>query len=213
VESGNPLEILQRFTRRRQPKESCELCSRQVYPGHEHLLDLISRKLICTCDGCALLFSSRANARYRRIPRDIRLLDDFQLSSAEWEDLMIPINMAFFFRDSRTSSISALYPSPAGATESLLSLEAWNGIVQNNPVLTEIEPDVEALLVNRVAAARGGGKARYYIMPIDECYRLTGILRLHWRGLSGGAELWQEITKFFLEIDSRAAVVCRPSHA
>ena len=35
--------------------------------------------------------------------------------------------------------------------------------------------------------------AQYYIVPIDECYRLVGLIRMHWRGLSGGTEVWKEI--------------------
>ena len=49
----------------------------------------------------------------------------------------------------------ALYPSPAGATESLLSLEAWQEIERENPQLTDMQADVEALLVNRIGHSRG----------------------------------------------------------
>ena len=55
-----------------------------------------------------------------------------------------------------------------------------------------MEPDVEALLINRVGPAR-----EYFLAPIDECYRLVGLIRLHWRGLSGGTEVWKEIQGFF----------------
>jgi hypothetical protein len=160
-----------------------------------------------------LLFSSHSTPKYRRIPRQVRFLSDFRLSDAEWEGLMIPINMAFFFRNSQQSSVAVLYPSPAGATESLLTLETWDEIVRNNPVLAEMEPDVEALLVNRVAQSRDAGVAEYYLLPIDECYKLTGIIRMHWRGLSGGAEVWQEIGKFFEGLKSTATISSRESYA
>ncbi len=103
--------------------------------------------------------------------------------------------------------MSALYPSPAGATESLLPLEAWNGIVENNPILRHMEPDVEALLVNRVGLARGAAPAEYYVVPVDACYQLVGLIRLHWRGLSGGTEVWKEIGDFFTRLRARAQVV------
>jgi hypothetical protein len=135
------------------------------------------------------------------------------MSDAEWEGLMIPINMAFFFRNSLHDSVAAMYPSPAGATESLLTLETWDEIVGNNPGLAEMEPDVEALLVNRVAQSRDAGAAEYYLLPIDECYKLTGIIRMNWRGLSGGAEVWQEIGKFFDELKSKATISPRESYA
>jgi hypothetical protein len=89
----------------------------------------------------------------------------------------------------------ALYPSPAGATESLLPLETWSTLVSANPVLGTLEPDVEALLVNRV------GDARDYLMaPIDVCYELAGLIRMHWRGLSGGELVWRKIDEFFARL-------------
>ena len=94
----------------------------------------------------------------------------------------------------------AVYPSPAGGTESLLTLEAWSQLEEENPVLRELEPDVEALLVNRVGHTRG-----YYRVPIDECYRLVGLIRASWRGLSGGAEVWEEINRFFADLNQKSA--------
>src|SRR5262249_44458005 len=91
--------------------------------------------------------------------------------------------------------ITALYPSPAGAMESLLTIQHWNDLVTENPGLAEIEPDVEALLVNRVGTAR-----EYFIAPIDVCYELVGLIRRHWRGLSGGDAVWQEIEKMFARL-------------
>jgi hypothetical protein len=93
----------------------------------------------------------------------------------------------------------ALYPSPAGATESLLDLGAWADLVRDNPVLAELEPDVEALLVNRVSATH-----EYYRVPIDKCYELVGLIRTNWRGLSGGTEAWQAIGQFFAELKAQA---------
>jgi hypothetical protein len=135
------------------------------------------------------------------------------MTEAEWDGLMIPINLAFFFQNSIHPRVTALYPSPAGATESLLSLAAWENILQSNPVLRELEPDVEALLVNRVGHARGTVSAEYYIVPIDVCYRLVGLIRMHWRGFSGGTEVWQEIGSFFSQLRSRAELVSEAHHA
>jgi hypothetical protein len=69
-----------------------------------------------------------------------------------------------------------------------------------------MESDVEALLVNRVAHARGSAQAEYYLVPIDECYKLVGIIRTHWRGLSGGTEVWQELGRFFTGLRNRTCV-------
>ena len=95
----------------------------------------------------------------------------------------------------------AIYPSPAGPTESLLSLEAWNDLAERNPVLAELEPDVEALLVNRTQGAR-----EYYRVSIDRCYALVGLIRKRWRGLSGSAEAWRRFTAFSLRL---AQAPCR----
>jgi hypothetical protein len=120
---------------------------------------------------------------------------------------MIPINMAFFFKSSLENRVVALYPSPAGATESLLALESWNDIVARNSILNEMEPDVEGLLVNRLGYSRGYSAAEYYMLPIDECYKLVGLIRMHWKGLSGGTEVWRELGEFFSSLKSRSTEV------
>ncbi len=104
------------------------------------------------------------------------------MSDAQWDDLLIPISLAFFTCSSAAGRVMALYPGPAGASESSLRLDAWEEIAAANPELLDMQPDVEALLVNRVGATR-----EYFIVPIDECYRLVGIIRMRWSGLSGGA--------------------------
>jgi hypothetical protein len=210
---SDPLSVLRQFVRKKRPLEACELCSQALGPEHGHLLQLSNRRLLCACEGCALLFSSHANPKYRRVPRRVRLLQHFQMSDAEWEGLMIPINMAFFFKNSSQSTVTAMYPSPAGATESLLTLETWDEITRANPILDEMEPDVEALLVNRVGQSRDMGDAEYYLLPIDECYKLTGIIRAHWRGLSGGADVWREIGSFFEGLKNKATIFSRESYA
>lgn len=189
--------------------ESCELCGKDLAPGHQHLIEVANRRLVCACDPCAILFSG-LEGRYRRAPGRIRYLPDFNMTDAEWESLMIPINMAFFFHNSTAGRAMALYPSPAGATESLLELEAWEKIVERNPPLRSMESDVEALLVNRMGRSpreRGNGEAEYFIVPIDECYKLTGLIRARWRGLSGGAGVWEEIERFFAELKQRSTIV------
>jgi hypothetical protein len=213
-ETPDGFESLRQFARRpRRQVEQCEMCSAELRTEHPHLIDLTQRRMHCACDACAMLFSGRAGTKYRRVPRDIRLLSNFQISDAEWDSLLIPINLAFFFQNSVDSRVSALYPSPAGATESLLPLEAWTSIVQSNPILNKMEPDVEAFLVNRVGLARGVSAAEYYIVPIDACYKLVGLIRIHWRGLSGGTEVWKEIGDFFTQLRTRAEVVEDRMHA
>jgi len=135
------------------------------------------------------------------------LLPNFHMTDAQWDSLMIPINMAFFFRSSPEARVVAMYPSPAGATESLLSLESWNETVAANPELEHMESDVEALLVNRIGHSRGFTAAEYYLLPIDQCFKLVGIIRSQWRGFSGGTEVWQQIADFFADLRRDATVL------
>jgi Family of unknown function (DUF5947) len=197
---------LRKFVRRKPNVERCELCSAEVGPGHPHLIEPASRKLLCSCNACAILFSGMGT-KYKRIPRRVLSLADFCLFDGQWEGLMIPINMAFFFHSTPDARVVAFYPSPAGPTESLLPLETWTDIENGNPVLKQMEADVEALLVNRVGHARGFSAAEYYLLPIDECYKLVGLIRANWRGLAGGTEVWQEIGSFFQGLKQRATAV------
>ena len=199
--------VLRHFARRPRAAERCELCSSEIASHHSHLFDPTTRKLVCSCEACALLFSERTDARFKRVPRRVRMLANFQLTDSQWDSLMIPINMAFFFQNTPENRVMAMYPSPAGATESQLSLEAWSEIVTVNPELSKMEPDVEALLVNRIGHSRGFAHAEYYLLPIDRCFRLVGLIRSQWRGFSGGTEVWKQIAVFFAELQSHATVI------
>jgi hypothetical protein len=193
----NPLATLQRFVRKPAAiAERCELCAKPLTSLHEHLLELEKRRVACACDACAILFPGSSQQRFKRVPRDTTRLHDFAMDDHEWESLLIPIDLAYFVESSATGRVVAQYPSPGGAMESSLDFEYWNAIVARNPVLKQFEPDVEALLVNRI-----GERARYYRTPIDQCFRLVGILRTNWRGLSGGTEVWKEIDCFFQQLD------------
>jgi hypothetical protein len=195
-----PLGILQRFVKRkRDDEERCELCSAMLRGSHQHLWEVSKRQAICSCDACAILFSDQSGPRFRRIPRDVRSLSEFSLSDEQWAALNIPVDVAFFYKDSTAERTVAMYPSPAGATESALTFDSWVEIESDNPALRGMQPDVEALLVRRGRSAH-----QQYLVPIDECYRLVGIIRMGWRGLSGGSEVWSEIARFFDDLQKRA---------
>jgi hypothetical protein len=208
---------LRQFTRPRRSGsnavEHCELCSAGLGHEHPHLVELASRQILCACDACAMLFDGMEKSRYKRVSRSAQYLTNFEMTDGQWESLLIPINMAFFFHSSVEDKMIALYPSPAGAVESLLSLEAWGEIAENNPALHRLQSDIEALLVNRVGHAYGLAKAEYYIAPMDECYKLVGLIRTNWKGLSGGSEVWEEIGRFFSDLRSKADVVSGGTNA
>ena len=184
-------EFLRRLVQKPSPVERCGLCDVALQPEHRHLIDPQSRRIECACTACALLFENQTG-RYRLVPRDAILLRDFVLDDLRWESLGVPVNLAFFFRNSAIGKMVALYPSPAGATESPLSLDTWEEIVAQNLPLQHLQADVEALLVNRISDPH-----QYFIAPIDRCYELVGIIRRHWRGFSGGDEVWERIAAFF----------------
>jgi hypothetical protein len=210
---ANAFGILRQFARKQQPAERCELCSAALAHEHPHLIELAARRLLCACDACALLFDGGANNKYKRVSRRVQLLESFNITDSQWDGLMIPINMAFFFYSSLEKRVVTLYPSPAGAVESLLSMEAWNDIAGEHSALRGMQPDVEALLVNRVGYSRGSTKPEYFIAPMDECYKLVGLIRAHWRGLSGGTEVWQEIGDFFTGLRQKSVIVSEETHA
>jgi Family of unknown function (DUF5947) len=187
-------------------EERCELCGEPIPPEHRHLIDVESRQLLCACRACQILFDRRAagGSHYRLLPERRRRVEDFELDDAAWAELRIPVEMAFFFHSTAAERVAAFYPSPMGATESLLELDAWRQLERANPVLDSLEPDVEALLVNR---ARGAHDC--FVVPVDDCYRLVGLIRTRWRGLTGGQEVWQEIERFFAELAERAEPVSR----
>jgi len=205
-EQDGAFATLRQFVRKRPNVERCELCAIALPHEHQHLIEPIQRKLVCACEACSILFSHQAGLKYKRVPRRVRWLSNFKMSDAQWEAMRIPIDMAFFYHSTPEGRVAAFYPSPAGATESLLPLESWNEIARENPALNEMEADVEALLVNRVGHPRRTGAAIYSIVPIDECYKLVGLIRTHWKGFGGGTEVWQEIEKFFGELRAKAGV-------
>jgi hypothetical protein len=201
--TGSRLRSLaQRSAREREDAlERCELCSAPIAPEHRHLLDLRNREVMCACRACSTLFDSTAagGGHYRLIADRRLMLADFDMSDVAWEELRLPVDIAYFFHHTDAERVAAYYPSPMGATESLLTFEAWHALESANPVLAKMTPDVEALLVNRSLGAR-----RQWIVPIDDCYALVGLIRTSWRGFTGGKEVWEQIGRFFDELDRRS---------
>jgi hypothetical protein len=187
------LSSLRKFVPARDSEERCDTCGTPLAENHAHSFDPGARRIRCACESCAALYETV----YRRIPRQ---LPNFRIDDAQWDNLLIPISLAFFSYSTPAKRWIALYPGPAGAAESLLRLGSWREIADANPELNDLRPDVEALLVNRVGAAR-----EYFLVPIDECYKLVGLIRLHWRGLSGGAIVWGEIARFFSNLHQKGA--------
>ncbi|MFZ0215281.1 MAG: DUF5947 family protein [Candidatus Dormiibacterota bacterium] len=178
-------------------QERCDICHTTIPDDHRHMLHLVDRRIICTCEACWALYSG--NAEYRPTGMRTLWLDEFRCDDEIWAAFQIPIGLAFFMRSTVTDSVVAFYPSPAGATESELTLEAWEALVQVNPALEQLEPDSEALVVNRMA-----DPAEYAIVPIDQCYALVGLIKSRWEGISGGDAIAEAVPQFFAGVRARA---------
>ncbi len=178
--------------------ERCDLCSAVIPSDHRHMLHVEERQIVCTCETCRALFAG--DGPYKPTGSRTVWLDGLQLPDDLWASFRIPIGLAFFFESSTAGGVVAFYPSPAGTTECELDLRAWETLVAANPALDGLESDTEALIVNRLAGAR-----QHAIVPIDECYRLVGLVRVSWEGISGGTQIEAAVAGFFAELQERAA--------
>ncbi|MFN2485391.1 MAG: DUF5947 family protein [Acidimicrobiia bacterium] len=200
-----PATGLSRFLKPRQgppPGSVCDMCGEPFGATHSHVVHVEGRRLMCTCRPCYLLFSNEGagGGRYRQVPDRYQFDPEFQLTTAQWDNLQIPVDIAFFFHNTELGETVALYPSPGGATESTLPLDAWKEVVEANPELLVPEPDTEAILVRR-----NEGRFECFLVPIDVCYELVGRVRLKWKGFDGGQELWADLRQFFDTLHERAA--------
>ncbi|MGH3905897.1 MAG: DUF5947 family protein [Pseudonocardiaceae bacterium] len=184
--------------------ERCEMCAEPLGEWHGHVVDIEGRGLMCTCRACALLFTAKGagGGRYRGVPERYRHAVNVPVAEMTWDSIGIPVAMAFFFTNSALERTVAFYPSPAGATESLLSLESWTDLLAAVPAMSDLQPDVEALLVHR---AHDGFE--FFAVPIDVCYELVGLVRMYWKGFDGGEEAWKAINEFFDGLRDRSESV------
>jgi hypothetical protein len=182
--------------------ERCEMCAAPVADEHQHVVDVQSRSMMCVCRPCYLLFTDQAaEMRYRAVPDRYLSFPDFRLGQAEWDDLQIPVGLAFFFTNSAQERVVTFYPSPAGATESELPMATWDRVVEANPALRTALPDVEALLVR---SDERSNELTCYLVPIDTCYELVGRMRMTWRGFDGGQEAREALEEFFATVERRS---------
>lgn len=178
-----------------QPLEAnCELCGTTMPEDHRHLLQMEERRIVCVCEACWALRSG--DAEFRPTGSRFLWLEGFTLPGELWARFGIPIGLAFFLRGA--GGVAALYPSPAGATESELDMSAWDALVSLNPVLESLETDGESLIVNRLA-----DPPQYAVVPVDEAYRLVGLIKANWQGITGGAAVEQVIAGFFEELNEK----------
>jgi hypothetical protein len=179
--------------------EKCEVCGSSLSEDHRHLLELGERRILCACEPCIAMRSGVDN--YCPVGTRTLWLDDFDFPDELWAAFQLPIGLAFFLRSTGTNTVVALYPSPAGATESELHLESWEALVARNPILQQLDSDGEALVVNRMT-----DPPEHAIVPIDECYRLVGLIKSNWTGISGGNAISDAVPLFFQHVRRKAGL-------
>jgi Family of unknown function (DUF5947) len=180
------------------PYDRCEMCGAAVADEHQHVVNVGTRSLLCTCRPCYLLFThDDAALAFRAVPDRYLAFPD--LATPVWNELDLPVGTAFLFINSALDRVVAFYPGPAGATESELPLDAWERVVAAAPGLATLQMDVEALLVRAVDQ-----QVEAYLVPIDVCYELVGHLRMLWRGFDGGQDVRRRLDDFFAQVQARS---------
>jgi hypothetical protein len=177
--------------------ETCDLCGTTIPPDHRHLLHLTERRIVCTCEACWGMRGGEGD--FRPTGQRTLWLGELDVPDDLWASFQIPIGLAFFMRSTVTECVVAMYPSPAGATESELHFESWSRMVALNPVVGRMEADIEGLIVNRLA-----DPPQHVIAPIDRCYELTGTIKASWEGISGGSGVETAVAAFFDRLRSEA---------
>jgi hypothetical protein len=164
------------------------MCACAIPGRHRHALDAGPGGVMCLCRACALLFvhDTASHGHYRLVPQRRLRLDGLTPSA-----LGVPVGLAYFVQHSG-GEVIAHYPSPLGSATFQLDPHVWQSQVTACPPLACLAPEVEALLVNTIRGAE-----ERWIVPIDDCFRLTALIGREWTGLSGGSRVWPQIEAFF----------------
>ncbi|HVS95528.1 MAG TPA: DUF5947 family protein [Puia sp.] len=182
--------------------EPCGFCGQRLQTDHRHMLDTTDWKMVCVCEVCAIIHV--VQGRYRLVPQRQLFMEALRFPDGRWQEFAVPVSVAFFVNDSRRGGIVAYYPVAAGWMEStMLRMEAWNGLLADNPLLAGMSPDIEAFLVDRLT-----DPAQHFIVPMDTCFQLIGTIRKNWKGICGGSEVTDAIRGFFVRLKANATV-CR----
>jgi hypothetical protein len=188
--------------RRAAAVERCGLCGDPVGGRHRHVLEggdapaPTDRVLLCVCVPCTMLLGhdGTGGGRYDLIP-DRRT----RVNDVSTESLRVPVGLVYFVKHTG-GGVLAHYPSPIGTTWADVDAASWAAVEAGSAAAAELRPGVEALLVWTRAS---GDRTENWIVGIDECYRLAGLVRRHWTGMSGGTAVWREVAGFFEELNGR----------
>lgn len=179
----------------------CELCAAPMAAAHRHVVELGRRGVLCACHACAILFTRvEPGARFRTVGDRVLADRSCSLTAAQWASAGVPVALAFCYRESTTGRVLVCYPGPAGIVDGELDETAWQIVSAATALASQLEPDIEALLVR---GTRGAPQMNCYLVPISSAYELAARLRGSWRGFSGGDEAERELAAYFAELDAR----------
>ena len=156
------------------------------------------RRILCACATCWAQRSGDPNLR----PTGSRVvwLEDFSLPDELWARLEVPIGLSFFMYSSSVEAMVAMYPSPAGATESELKLDGLGG-----PARRSIRSSSRSSPTPRRSSSTGcPDQPSYVIAPIDECYAPRRRVKVNWEGISGGDAIERAVPTFFERLRQRS---------
>ena len=172
--------------------ERCDFCGQALADEHAHVLDTQDARPRCACAACALLFPDTGPGRFRRSGASPQRLASPLCTDEQWTALGVPVGLAWFFRDG-AARLRLQYPGAAGPVEAPQSSAALAEAIEP---LRSLAPGVEAILVRRKAGASAAWR-----VPMDTCWHLSGLLRRHWRGFEGGAEVHAQLERLFKDLD------------
>ena len=181
-----------RPVRRADPARSTATCSTST-----------TRELMCACRACSILFDRGAagGGHYRLVPDRRLRLDGFELDDARVGGPAHPGRHGVLLPQHAGGARGRLLPEPDGRDRvAARARRLGDARGRRTRCCATIEPDVEALLVNRARGAR-----QHWLVPIDDCYELVGLIRTRWRGLTGGKEVWEEIERSSSGLERRGA--------
>ena len=146
---GPPADPRRRRPRPR-PGERCELCNETIADEHEHVVDLESRSLMCTCRGVLAAVHARRRRR-RPLPGGARPLrwrsPTSRCRPGTWDALQIPVERGVLLPQlvARTRSPRSTRARPAPPSRCSSSTPGTTSWPPTRP--GDAAPDVEALLV------------------------------------------------------------------
>ena len=180
------------------------MCAEPIGEEHQHVVDLESRGLMCTCRACYLLFTARATPqlRYRAVPDRYLSFPDLAFGAGQWDELRDPGRAGVLLPQlrARTGRSRSTRARPAPPSPSC----RWGlGPDRRRPTRAG-----HARARRRGAAgprARPTASGRRVLPGADRRLLRAGRAAADvWRGFDGGQEARAAIDAFFADVAARS---------